>query len=368
MPMAPIHMMIFAVLSTVFVGNLFVKQMSLDEYLYSYYDLKDELKDHRMYIGTQLPARSDEDYRVMKQLGIDNVCADPHGEWQSWDRACLERFRARIEGFGLTLDMLQLPLASVPVDRAQCPDILLAGPERDRQIDGICALIEACADAGIPSVKYNFNLIGIPRTPMEEGRGGSRNEAFRWDLVDQDEAGPAGILTEDEIWDRIDYFLSRIVPVAEARNIRLACHPHDPATPPGYKGVTRVLGTVDGMKRFVQMHESPVHGLNFCVGTVGEMLDDPRTVSEVIDWFGTRGKIMNVHFRNILGKRYSFREVFPDEGSMDMLEVMQVLHQTGYRYMVMPDHAPTLAGENERGVAFAFCYGYIAAALQMVRR
>lgn len=368
MPMAPIHMMIFEVLSTVFVGNLFVKQMSLDEYLYSYYDLKDELKDHRMYIGTQLPARSDEDYRVMKQLGIDNVCADPHGEWQSWDRACLERFRARIEGFGLTLDMLQLPLASVPVDRAQCPDILLAGPERDRQIDGICALIEACADAGIPSVKYNFNLIGIPRTPMEEGRGGSRNEAFRWDLVDQDEAGPAGILTEDEIWDRIDYFLSRIVPVAEARNIRLACHPHDPATPPGYKGVTRVLGTVEGMKRFVQMHESPVHGLNFCVGTVGEMLDDPRTVSEVIDWFGTRGKIMNVHFRNILGKRYSFREVFPDEGSMDMLEVMQVLHQTGYRYMVMPDHAPTLAGENERGVAFAFCYGYIAAALQMVRR
>ena len=43
--------------------------------------------------------------------------------------------------------------------------------------------------------------------------------------------------------------------------MRLACHPHDPYTPPGDKGVTRVLGTVAGMKRFVAMHESPYHGL-----------------------------------------------------------------------------------------------------------
>lgn len=321
-----------------------------------------------MYLGTQLPARSDDDYRVMKQLGVNNICADPDGDWRSWDRAHLERFREKVEGFGLTLDMLQLPLGSVPVDRAQCPDILMAGPDRDRQIDEICALIEACAQAGIPSVKYNFNYIGIPRTPMEEGRGGARAEAFRWDLVDQDEPGPAGIIAEETTWERIDHFLGRIVPVAEANTVRLACHPHDPATPPGYKGVTRVLGTVEGMKRFVQTHESPVHGLNYCVGTVGEMLDDPTDVLDVTRWFGERGKIMNVHYRNILGKRYSFRETFPDEGSMDMLAVMDVLQETGYRYMVMPDHAPTLSGENERGVAFAFCYGYIAAALQAVRR
>jgi hypothetical protein len=28
-----------------------------------------------------------------------------------------------------------------------------------------------------------------------------------------------------------------------AAKVRLACHPHDPYTPPGYRGVTRVLGT-----------------------------------------------------------------------------------------------------------------------------
>ena len=87
----------------------------------------------------------------------------------------------------------------------------------------------------------------------------------------------AGVLPEEENWERIDYFLERVVPVAESNRIRLACHPHDPYTPPGYRGVTRVLGTVEGLKKFVTMHESPYHGLNFCQGTIAEMLDDPAS-------------------------------------------------------------------------------------------
>lgn len=317
-----------------------------------------------MYLGTQLPARHDTDYRVMRQLGLVHICADPAGDWRQWDRAHLEAFREKIESFGLVLDMIQLPLASVPLNRAQCPDIMLAGPDRDEQIDRICQLIEAAAAAGIPSVKYNFNYIGIPRSPMEEGRGGYRSEAFRWDLVDQDEPGPAGVVAEEEIWTRVEYFLRRIVPVAEAKNIRLACHPHDPATPAGYKGVTRILGSVEGLKRFVQIQESPVHGLNFCIGTLAEMLEDVAEAPEITRWFGSRNKIMNVHFRNIIGKRYSFRESFPEEGDVDMPAIIDALRDTGYRYMVMPDHMPTLDGENQQQVAFSFTYGYITALLQ----
>ncbi|TQS70068.1 TIM barrel protein [Rhodobacteraceae bacterium] len=320
-----------------------------------------------MHLGTQFPARDDSDYQVMKQLGVDHICADPEGDWREWDLDHLVRFRKKVESFGLTLDMVQLPLASVSVDRAQCRDVLMAGPQRDAEIDRICQLITDCGAAGIPAVKYNFNFIGIPRTPMEQGRGGSKNEAFRWDLADQDAEGPAGILAEEEIWDRLRYLLDRLVPVAERAGVRLACHPHDPATPPGYKGVTRILGTVEGLKRFAQMYDSPVHGLNFCIGTLGEMVEDVSEVPEITRWFTTRGKVMNVHFRNISGARYSFMETFPEEGDIDMPAVLDVLHETGYQYMVMPDHAPTLSGENQRGVAFAFCYGYIAALMQKYR-
>jgi len=322
-----------------------------------------------MYVGTQLDARDDDDYRVMAQLGLKHICANPPGAPASWRLDDLLRHREKIESFGLILDMIQLPLPSRVIEKASYPDILLAGPDRDRQLDAVCQLIEDCATAGIPSAKYNLNLIGIPRTPDELGRGGSRNAAFRWDLADQNAApGAAGVLSEDENWERIDYFLGRVVPVAEAGKVRLACHPHDPYTPPGYRGVTRVLGTVEGLKKFVLMHESPYHGLNFCQGSVGEMLENPREeIDDIIRWFGTRGKLFNVHFRNISGGKLSFMETFPDEGDMDMARSARVYEEVGYQYMLMPDHVPHIDGRDPDGVAFAFCYGYITALIQAIR-
>ena len=172
----------------------------------------------------------------------------------------------------------------------------------------------------------------------------------------------AGTVSEDEYWERIDHFLAAVVPVASVAKVRLACHPQDPHTPPGYRGVTSVLGTVDGLKRFVQLHESPYHGLNFCQGTIAEMLDDPaREIFDVIRWFGERGKIFNVHFRNIRGRKLDFMEAFPDEGDMDMPRSLAAYRDVGYQYMLMPDHVPQIDGRDPSGVAFAYSYGYIQA-------
>ncbi|MYF70612.1 MAG: D-mannonate dehydratase, partial [Proteobacteria bacterium] len=84
-----------------------------------------------------------------------------------------------------------------------------------------------------------------------------------------DEAGDrgltrAGSVDADEFWTRIEYFLDRIIPVCDEFGIRAACHPHDPGVPPeGFQGVARVLGTVDGLRQFVSLHDSEHHGLNF---------------------------------------------------------------------------------------------------------
>ncbi len=322
-----------------------------------------------MYLGTQFKARDDDDYRVFAQLGIQHVCADPAGIAHDWTLQQLKDHKERIESFGLILDMVELPLSSKPIEQSASPDILLAGPERDRQIDSICTLIERLAQAGIPAAKYNLNLIGIPRSEREPGRGGAMAAAFRWDKVDKEAApGKAGVLSAEENWERIEYFLGKVVPVATANKVRLACHPHDPYTPPGYMGVTRVLGTVDGLKRFVQTCESPYHGLNFCQGTVAEMLDNPRDeINEIIRWFGERQKIFNVHFRNIRGGKLDFMETFPEEGDMDMVSAFKVYQEVKYPYMLMPDHVPIVSGRDPKGVGFAFCYGYIAALLQALR-
>ena len=140
-----------------------------------------------MYLGTQFKARDDDEYRVMAQLGVRHICADPAGNPHDWTLDDLKRHRERMESFGLVLDMVQLPLTSRPIERAQSPDILWArAPTATARSTRICRLIESVAAAGIPAAKYNLNIIGIPRTPDEPGRGGSRNAAFRWDQMDQE--------------------------------------------------------------------------------------------------------------------------------------------------------------------------------------
>ncbi|MBC78933.1 MAG: mannonate dehydratase [Chloroflexi bacterium] len=332
-----------------------------------------------MYVGTQVAPRNISDLEAWSQLGVNNICADPfeedkNGNYKAinphdWTAEILERHIELLNKNGLTLDMVQIPLSSMPLEKSQSPNIMLGkSPERDKEIDSIQNILSLCSKVGIPAVKYNMNIIGIPRSEQEKGRGGSLNSTFRWEKMDKNaEPGIAGILDVDTNWERIDYFLDKIVPVAEELKVRLACHPHDPYTPDGYKGVTRVLGTVDGLKKFISLHESPYHGLNFCQGTVTEMLDDPgKEIFDVIRYFGERKKIFNVHFRNILGKKLDFMEVFPDEGSIDMIEALKTYKEVGYEYMLMPDHVPTISGPNNKGVAFSYCYGYIAAGLQSI--
>jgi len=167
-------------------------------------------------------------------------------------------------------------------------------------------------------------------------------------------------------WERITYFLDRVIPVANEYKIRMACHPQDPGVPPeGYQGVDRVLGTVDGLKKFIAIQESEYHGLNFCQGTVSEMLADPGTeIYDVIRYFGTRKKIFNVHFRNIRGHRNDFVEVYPDEGDVDFVKAIRVYREVGYPYLLMPDHVPVAPNDPEGLQSFAFCYGYIRGLIQ----
>ncbi len=230
-----------------------------------------------MYVGTQmggsqLAEAGDRYLRQLAQLGLRHVCIDPEGSPYSWTRDVLARHIDRIDRAGLVLDMVQLPLPSWGIVNHQSPGIVLGVPgERDREIDGICRLIETLGELGIGAAKYNFNIVGIPRTESERGRGGAVLSTFRHDqTTDDDVLTVAGRVDADTMWERITYFLERVVPVAEASHVRLACHPHDPLTRPGYRGVDRVLGTVEGLKKFVQIAESPYHGLNFCQGTVAE--------------------------------------------------------------------------------------------------
>src|SRR6266853_802878 len=308
-------------------------------------------KPGRMKAGTQHDS-NDETLRALAAFGVNHICSRlPSARFdENWSVEGLTRLRERVESFGVKLDMVPLPLSSSYITKAENPDIMLGrSPARDRQIDDICQMIRNCARAGIPAVKYNMSILGVVRTGTVRGRGGARYSTFIYDQAKQDppltEAGP---VSEDAMWERITYFLERVVPVAEEHKVKIACHPHDPGMPrdKGFRGVHRVLGSVDGLKRFIEIHPSPYHGLSFCQGTVSEMLRDPRReIHDVIRYFGSRKKIFNVHFRNIRGGFLNFSETFPDDGDVNMLEAIRTYKDVGYDGMLMPDHVPKIEGD-----------------------
>ena len=327
-----------------------------------------------MKVGTQ-HGDSDPILRAMAGFGVNNICSRlPSARLDDkWSVDGLSRLRERVESFGITLDMVPLPMSSNEISRFEMPNIMLGtSPERDREIDDICEMIRNAARAGIPSLKYNLTFIGVVRTESTKGRGGATYSTFVYDKAKPREPLTiAGRVSADQYWERITYFLTRVVPVAAEYKVKLACHPQDPAMPPGrgYQGIETILGTVDGLKKFVAIKESPYHGLNFCQGTVAEMLNDPGAeIYDVIRHFGSRGKIFNVHFRNIRGHRDDFVEVFPDEGDVDFVKAIHVYREVGYPYLLMPDHVPQAPTDPNGLQSFAFCYGYIRALIQSVAR
>ncbi len=329
----------------------------------------------RMKLGDQTAPTNETHLKYLARYSVRHVCGYPHIEG---DRlyATVDELKQMMDmaaKYNISIDCIAPPfLASSFIDREKHPAVMLAeSPERDRDIEQLQTLIRNCAQAGIPSIKYNMSILGVLRTGRIPGRGDSLDHY--WDLAKTPPPEPltkAGVVNADAFWERITYFLDRVIPVANEYKVRMACHPQDPGVPPqGYMGVNRVLGTVDGLKKFITIRESPYHGLNFCQGTVSEMLADPKTeIFEVIRYFGTRKKIFNVHFRNIRGHRNDFVEVFPDEGDVDFVKAIKVYKEVGYPYMLMPDHVPLAADNADPGSlqSFAYCYGYIRALIQSV--
>jgi mannonate dehydratase len=324
--------------------------------------------------GGGQPRDPEQGFRSLGRWGIKNVVATAQiAEGRLYATVDeLKRLTDIADKYGMAVDVLNPPfLPSSHIDRERHPAIMLGqSPERDRDIEQIQMMIKNCAAAKIPCIKYNMSILGVLRTGRVPGRGDTTYTAYK--LKDAHADPPltrAGAVDADRYWERITYFLQHVIPVATEYKIRMACHPNDSPVPPeGYQGVNAVLATVEGLKKFVSIQESPYHGLNFCQGTVSEMLQDPgKEIYDVIRWFGTRKKIFNVHFRNIKGHRDDFMEVAPDEGSVDMYKAMVAYKEVEYPYMIHPDH--NVSSPSDTGGEYtAFVYGYIRALIQAVDR
>ncbi len=137
-------------------------------------------------------------------------------------------------------------------------------------------------------------------------------------------------------------------------------------------GVAKVLVHYDGYRRAEEIAEqiegpgSPHWGLTFCAGTWSEGGDGMgKDVFEMIRDFGGRGKILSIHFRNVSSPLPNFVETFPDEGYMDMYQVMKALREVRFSGSMVPDHIPELSGDvGIRRAGSAYCIAYMRALLR----
>jgi mannonate dehydratase len=323
-----------------------------------------------MHVGSQQAfAASDRDLQFLARCGVRHKALQaPFTLEKGMPLDDVLRLKEQCEKNGISLDALVLPFWQMNPEGGTLMNVMLGNFEKaDQELDHFCDMIRTSARAGIHCLLYSLKIIENQRTESTIGRGGSRYSS--WDL-EKARSRPQRFekpVTEEMAWERVAYFLERVIPVAEESKIRMACHPGDPWLPPGYRGVFRPLGGPVGFKKFIELNPSPYNGLLLCLGCMSEACDNPaEELFDIIRYFGERKRIFHVHFRNILGGRNKFQEVWPDEGVINMYRAMQILKEVEYPYMIVPDHSPSHADDPGSYQGFAFQFGYIKALIQAV--
>ena len=338
-------------------------------------------QEMRVAIG-QYHTATDDYLTFAQQLGVKGVqfniqrgtqdLPDNLGYWQLED---LKRLKQRVNDFGLELEAIE----NVP--RHFYLSAMLGLPGRDREIENYQTIVRNVGEAGIPVLGINWMPNGVWRTPMATGRGGVRVTAF--DMA-QAEAGLVtnGVVdvaeaegrtfSAEQMWENYIHFMQQVLPVAEEAGVKLALHPDDPPVPE-LGGIARLFHNPAGFKKALEAVPSPNHGLDFCMGCFSEMYYADQTsgegVLDAIRYFGERGKIFYVHFRDVQGCVPKFQECFLGEGNVDVVAAIRTLKEVGFTGFIIDDHVPHMLDDsawNHRGRAWST--GYIMALVEAVNR
>lgn len=317
--------------------------------------------DYHSVLGDDIASRQNLEYNL--RHGVRHLTVEiKERAGRGWDLDELRRIRESCEKYGVVLEGFRMNSEYI---------MLPNGPERDREIETVAANIRKAAQIGAKIITYHWELIPFRRNGKMPGRGGATYDCFKlednWKSLP---TGNAGRVTRDAYWERITYFLERVIPVAKESDVVMACHPSDPpGLPSGYQGIDQwdAPEIFDALKRYEAIADTPYNGFQLDLGTTAAGLRNPAAeIFPIVEYFGRRGKIHQIHMKGIRGGLNNYCEVFPDEGEVDFLKIMRILRDTQFSGSICPDHMPKHPDDPGGFQAYAFGYGYIKGLIQAV--
>ena len=268
-------------------------------------------------------------WRMAKQCGVGYVVGGiplaPRpglgAERQPWSYTSLLHAKTAYNDAGFEFAVIE---SRPPMEKAK-----LGLPGRDEEIEVVCELIRNMGALGIPVWCYQWMAtVGVVRTSRTiPSRGGALVTGYDHDLMRDAPLTEQGVVTEERMWDNLQYFLERVVPVAEEAGVQLAMHPDDPPLSP-IRGIGRIVTSIENYQRLLDLVPSPVNGIALCQGNFTLMTDDLPGVKT------------------------------------DMLACLRAYRDVGYEGVLRPDHYPVMEGDDparggHAGIARLFAIGYV---------
>lgn len=277
-----------------------------------------------------------------------------------WEKSEIIKMIEEVEASGLHVAGIE----SVNIHDA----IKTGSKERDYYIDNYIKTLENLGSLGIHMVCYNFMpVFDWTRTELARMRkDGSTVLAYTQEAVDKmkPEQMFASIDTDsngfilpgwepermvkvkelfelykdiddEKLFENLEYFLKRIMPVCNQYDIKMAIHPDDPAW--SVFGLPRIIINKENILRMMNMVDDVHNGVTFCSGSYGTNLENdlPDMIRSL------KGRIHFAHVRNLkFNTPTDFEESahLSRDGSFDMYEIMKALYEIGFDGPVRPDH------------------------------
>ncbi len=154
-------------------------------------------------------------------------------------------------------------------------------------------------------------------------------------------------IDKEQLRNNLEYFLKKVIPVAEETGMKMAIHPDDP--PFSLLGLPRIMSNKEDFRWLAEIVPSVSNGITLCAGSLSASAEN--NIPEMAELFGDR--IHFVHLRST--KRFDNGDFYEDshlEGDVDIVKVIHALYKamqkTGRSIPVRPDHGHKILDDFNR--------------------